>query len=602
MESRAVRVAPDHRGRYGHIAWPERWHQPRSPQEALQEWQWRAPGKFVSPVRRSAGSGWKMRSMAVPAWLAGVLVGVTFFLMAAAWAVTSPPGSSPDDDFHLSSIWCAWGDSPDLCQHVDGTFRPGEAAALVPADVARAACFAFKSNDSGACYYTLDKQLVPARINGGSYPGLFYVVMRAFVTDTATRSVLLMRGVNALLAALLLGAAVSLSAPLLRRAVALAWLGAMVPLGVYVIASTNPSSWAVAGVGTYWAFLLRWLRPTGQDGRRRRPEWAAGAMAVVAALVASGARADAAAYIVVSTVACLLLEWRAEGRRWWSWSYLLPVLVAFGAVAMFFRGGQSAALAGIGAGTGREPVSLFVTNVLAYPGLVAGVWAQGPWSLGWLDTPVPVTVPTMAMLAAGGLLALGLGAWWWRKGAALLVAVGALVAVPLWILQKGGNVVGENVQPRYLLPLVVLVLGLALLALRPTGRTSWRLGPAAGATLALLVAAAQSLAIHDQIRRYVTGIDGWGTDLSKGVEWWWKTGVPGPNRIWLLGTVFGLLFAATAVLVALGAQREAARPRSAEVSAVDAPGSSDASDERAEADATVGGADDTVAVGGGAPG
>ena len=37
------------------------------------------------------------------------LVGVTMFVTGATWALSSPAGSSPDDDFHLPSIWCGWG-------------------------------------------------------------------------------------------------------------------------------------------------------------------------------------------------------------------------------------------------------------------------------------------------------------------------------------------------------------------------------------------------------------------------------------------------------------------------------------------------------------
>lgn len=36
-----------------------------------------------------------------------VVVGVLAALLAGlAWAASSPPGSSPDEDFHLASIWC----------------------------------------------------------------------------------------------------------------------------------------------------------------------------------------------------------------------------------------------------------------------------------------------------------------------------------------------------------------------------------------------------------------------------------------------------------------------------------------------------------------
>ncbi len=41
---------------------------------------------------------------------------VSFFISLVAWALSSPLGSSPDEDFHVGSIWCADGFSTDTCQ------------------------------------------------------------------------------------------------------------------------------------------------------------------------------------------------------------------------------------------------------------------------------------------------------------------------------------------------------------------------------------------------------------------------------------------------------------------------------------------------------
>ena len=51
---------------------------------------------------------------------AWVWLPVAFFVMCAGWALTSPPGSSPDDDFHLTSIWCAAGTQDGRCELVEG--------------------------------------------------------------------------------------------------------------------------------------------------------------------------------------------------------------------------------------------------------------------------------------------------------------------------------------------------------------------------------------------------------------------------------------------------------------------------------------------------
>ena len=38
-----------------------------------------------------------------------LLCAVSFFISLSIWAFASPPGSAPDDDFHLPAIWCSHG-------------------------------------------------------------------------------------------------------------------------------------------------------------------------------------------------------------------------------------------------------------------------------------------------------------------------------------------------------------------------------------------------------------------------------------------------------------------------------------------------------------
>jgi len=61
-----------------------------------------------------------------------------------AWALASPMGSSPDDDFHLTSIWCANASKTYDC-------APGKTAAtrVVPDQSARAFMSAFYANLHG---------------------------------------------------------------------------------------------------------------------------------------------------------------------------------------------------------------------------------------------------------------------------------------------------------------------------------------------------------------------------------------------------------------------------------------------------------------------
>src|SRR5690606_9488364 len=119
---------------------------------------------------------------------------------------------------------------------------------------------------------------------------------------------------------------------------------------------------------------------------------------------------------------------------------------------------------------------------------------------------------------------------------------GVMWALPVYVLQQGGHTVGEALQPRYILPLLVLLGGVLALG---SPRIPW------SRRQFLLVAGALSVAhifaLHQNIRRYVTGIAGGSFNLNSGMEWWWS-GLPlSPMAVWLVGS---LSFAALLLVLA----------------------------------------------------
>ncbi len=76
------------------------------------------------------------------------LAAIGAFTALCMWALASPPGSAPDDDFHLPSIWCSHGKVDGIC---DPEFA-GDGYGKTPTPLSPSAiCFAFKSEESAAC-------------------------------------------------------------------------------------------------------------------------------------------------------------------------------------------------------------------------------------------------------------------------------------------------------------------------------------------------------------------------------------------------------------------------------------------------------------------
>ena len=181
------------------------------------------------------------------------------FLTLAAWAFASPIGAAPDDDYHLTSIWCADGGS-DQC-------LPGSApdTRIVTSGLRDVSCYARNAESSAACQDSLPltspKDLQETRRGNfyGEYPPVYYATMRIFAGPDLQFSALVMRLLNAALFVGLASALAALLPAARRRTLLWGWLATLVPLGMFLIPSNNPSGWAVMGVGTAFLALLGWF-------------------------------------------------------------------------------------------------------------------------------------------------------------------------------------------------------------------------------------------------------------------------------------------------------------------------------------------------------
>lgn len=466
------------------------------------------------------------------------LAPILAMLALLAWTFASPMGSAPDDDFHLASIWCANSARTDLCEQGS---TPN--SRIVPAAVHDAPCYAYDANKSAGCQlktftFSPKPTVQTTRVNSTSeYPPVFYAVMNLLVTPNILVSVILMRILTALLFVGLTTALFVLLPAVRRQTLLLMWMITTVPLGVFLLASNNPSSWAVIGVGNAWISLLGYFET---EGRRRI---ALGAIFAVATIMAAGSRGDAALYsvIAIGTVGVLKLAWT---KRFWLQA-ILPLALAVVAIGFFLISRQTASgetgFTGHGAaptvGTGSAAQSLSGFGLVAYdllnaPSLWSGVF--GGWPLGWLDTPMPAVVSLGAVAVFVAVAFVGFRQLGWRKTTVLALLGLVLWLLPVYVLVRSGSTVGNSVQPRYLLPLIVLLGGVLLLATR--GR-QFRFGRGQLILVGGVLAVVNLVALELVIRRFVTGNGSLGLNLDTGDKWWWSSFPFSPNVVWILGSL-----------------------------------------------------------------
>lgn len=473
--------------------------------------------------------------------IVAALIPVAMLFALLSWAFASPVGASPDEDYHLGSIWCAQGDRAGFCE---STSDPG--VKLVPKAVTMAAkCYAFHADVSGKCPAADSQALEKSKrgtFNDHGYPPLFYVTMSIFVSHDTAASVLAMRSLNAVLFVGLLTALFLLLEPRRRGIVLWGGLIALVPFGMFIIPSVNPSGWASISAATLWLSLVGYY-----EARTRGRLIGLGALALVTTLMGAGARSDAATYSVLAMIVVIVLKAERTKRFWLLSTFTLALAVI--CVIFYLSGSQGDVINPESASplSAGATVHLAVANLLQLPSLWVGT--LGTWGLGWLDTLMPAIVwmPSITVVAGVAFGALRFGSL--RKSIAVGLVGLSLVVVPLYVLVHDRIMVGAGVQPRYVYPLILLFVGVCLWGMNRIG-----LG-LSGLQLIIIVGGlwiANHIALYTNLRRYVTGDGARGLNLDAGIAWWWSLPF-GPLWVWIIGSL--------AFLTALGCAAAMSWPR-----------------------------------------
>lgn len=461
-------------------------------------------------------------------WSYIALVPIFALFALIAWAASSPIGSSPDDDYHLPSIWCGLGDRPGICETVPG--HPDQRA--VPNAIADSKCNIKPQIVVCQNRVPMAPGTMTPTVRGnfeGIYPPVYYSFMSIFVTPNIAASVVAMRIVNAVLFVGITSLLYLLLAPSRRRTLLWTWAIGIVPLGAFLVASNNPSAWAIIAGGSLWLSLVGYFESHG-----RRAVWL-GVISVVLAVMGAGARADSALYTVGAVIVAGILT--AERTRTFWLKAILPAALVIVGVFFYRTAGQSAvSSSGFGGKDHTVSVSsLLWNNLLNLPSLWAG--NLGTWGLGWLDTPMPAVVSVTCIAVFGAVTFAGMRSVSTRKLLALGAVLLALIVVPMWLLYVSRALVGFQIQPRYVLPLLLMFAGVALLTVRGRPITFTRLQVG---VVALEITIANAAALHVNLRRYVSGLQVTDVNLNHFVAWWWHVPIT-PMVTWVLGSlVFGV--------------------------------------------------------------
>jgi len=468
------------------------------------------------------------------------LAAVAALLTLFAWAASSPVGSGPDDDFHNASIWCGQGVRDDLCEQGS---QPN--TVLVPGTlITNSFCFASQPDNSGFCQE--NPQLIEtnrANLVGAVYPPVYYWTMSWMASSDVASSIISMRIFNSILAVSLLWIIVISLPKHLRRIPLLGYLLTSMPLGIFLTAGINPSGWTFLSVLIFFASTLGFFAST-----ERSKKIFFGALSSLSFLMGAGAREDTPAYLLLAgAIAWFMSDLKRNSNRT---RLMFGIVIAIGLAIFSYLAFSSQSFIGYvlrGFDWYGDVTTLGGTfkNVVTLPDLWVGSF--GTWGLGWLDTPMPSSV---WFVTFGIYFALVFGSvknFTRRQAISVATVIFALIFVPLYTLGVNGLLVGQIVQPRYLLPLLVLLIATAIH--RSSIDSGFGLSRGQLWTIAGGLFGANLIALHTNLRRYLTGLDENQVSLNFEIEWWWFERPLSdsilwfsPNYVWLGGSLaFGIL-------------------------------------------------------------
>ena len=485
-----------------------------------------------------------------------------FFSLGSTWAVISPIGAAPDDDYHLTSIWCANGVN-NSCNASD---IPG--AVLAPrVFVSWPPCFVrwpISSKSAKCTEEGLPNQLIATfKHNGnGTYPNLFYKTMNLFAGENYYNSIITMRFFNLTFASVMLFLVLVSSKANLTKSMLGSWGLVLIPHGIFLIVSTNPHSWTIIALSFFWAFIQNIVDSKEKFSRKNLIPYLGIFICVVLAL---GSRKDSPFYLSVTLLILFLIN--TEVRLFKALSYksksiIFSSLIIIGSFLIYL--GSRLTEANLGFSFPSEDVksktpAAFFELLLSIPSAIFSLFgSQEPiydqysgklltsfsYGLSWSDFYLPSFSSSILLVVFFIIVTLNIRLATIQKILSLVTLF--LVYMSIILMTKGsyGSTIESyntiQFQPRYFIPLLLIFTGIALYH-KPEVQSE--MSKATLIVLSFFAATSYSVNWLSVFSRFTSGANVPYTDLDYPTEWLPDALIVGKTEFFVLNFILSLFWA-----------------------------------------------------------
>ena len=464
-----------------------------------------------------------------------------------AWAFASPIGAPPDGDFHMASIWCAQGDRLGMCK-VEKAKDSTQVELLTPRTFSRYQnpygyfCYVGNSGASAGCTNDVDETSATELIASGRIFPLdqistpFYDLSSRFSSRNIESSAFKIRIVNVLFF-LAITSLFLIMFKKYRAVTALALLVGLGPWGSFLISSIHPSSWTITLLPLFLVALFVAIKDKSTVLR---------VFAALAALLiwftAQDVRYDSTYFMVIALFVAIAsgIKFQHEFTSRPLWLKVSVVAI----LAIIYIRLLHPLVRSVFEVSQLDKVFNLTTTKL--PLTLMNLFG-GNYGLGSTDTPLSDLVVFCGIVSL--FLVIYATAQRVSRKNWLIVF---LMSTPLILFPLRTELDGTGSSGRYILPLYLMCLVTYLASVETSFTRPLITSKTISRVLVLTLTLGNSIALHQTMRRYITGVDVIGWNLNQNAEWWWTVG-PSPMTIWILGTI---MFGVTATLILQIARRQ----------------------------------------------
>ena len=424
-----------------------------------------------------------------------------------------------DTEYHTTSIWCAWGEKPGLCENREMT-DDGAVFASVP--YLYQMCNGRPIDSFPRCDKAESSESMQRlRTAHPDQMNVYYKTMHLFSSENPTRSIIWMRLINSAITSLVFLGILTLTTNRTKIAGLSTWTFTVVPLAFLKFSSINPRGWSLLGAMTSWIFLHELLKATNNNGRRRTLLWFA---FFGSAFLAFATRIDASMFVVFTT--CLVVLEHLTHKFVFNRGRVVTIALVTVGLGLVLRSVERLSRYFHFQTPKDFPISSYFFYVSTrIPEAIAEVWGYEVGQSG--------NGPSFAGIIGLSLFVLALYTSLRFSSSHQLIFVGLAVMFLVTVNYWGLLSLGLQAPGHYSAALVAFVLGVTILC---SSNKGWFMESKTTRNLAIgLLGYSHAAAIYSYMDLYVTGGENEGAIKSLPLQGWWWNSWSSPNWVLLIG-------------------------------------------------------------------